>query len=200
MKRTRSSAFARPVILEAVVLLTLGGVAILEVLTGMQLQCTALVEFGMLSAVAAGSAALLFVRYAVDICGFFADYAFSELWGARLSTAGYALLGLYALVNDVRDLTLPRHQADGVSYPGLILTFAAVLVLALVVQAKFRAIRELPSRSLRDSSLGDTFCVAAGALTLPVLAAHTVAPAWRRDTAADAVFVVLFINHQSRAG
>jgi hypothetical protein len=187
----QAPAFVRPAILEAVLLATLGGAAALEVLTGAQMHCTALVEFGMLSAIAAAGAGALFARYTVELCGLLADYRLFEVWGARLSVAGYLSLGAYAFANGILDVAVPRREADWISYPGLLATVAAVLIATLVVQMKYRALEQQPSRSLFDSALDDTLYVKMGVVTLAALVGHILAPAWWLDTAIDALFAVL---------
>jgi hypothetical protein len=199
MKRNgRASAFVRPAILEAVLLCTLGGAAILEVVAGSRMHCTALVEFGALSAIAGGSAGALSARYCIEICGFLADYRWFERWGARLGTVAYISLALYALANGVLDLAVPRRDPDFVSYSGLLWTVAAVVVVTLVLQTKYRALEDLPSLSLFDSVSQDTFYLCIGIVTLGTLVAHVFVPVWWLDTATDAIFVVLIAYRLER--
>jgi hypothetical protein len=135
MKRSGSApAFVRPAILEGILLVTGAGVAVVAILAGNRIRCTALVEFGMLSAIAAASAGALFARYAVEVCGIVADYRFFEYWGMRINAGGYVVLGFYATANGLLDLTLPRRDADWVSYPGLATATLATLVTLVVLQ------------------------------------------------------------------
>ena len=192
MKRRGSApAFVRPALLEGILLVTGASVAIVAILAGDRIKCTALVEFGMLSAIAAASAGALFARYAVEVCGIVADYRWFEYWGTRLNAAGYIVLGLYAAINALLDLTVPRRDADWISYPGLATATVATLVSLVVLQSKFRILERLPSRSLVESLSEDGVYLSLGVITLLTLVAHIFAPAWWLDTALDGVFVVL---------
>jgi hypothetical protein len=184
-------AFLRPAILEAILFVTCASVAIFTILAGERMRCTALVEFGMLSAIAAASAAALFARYAVEVCGIVADYRFFEFWGLRANALGYVLLGLYATANGLLDIAIPRRDADWISYPGLATAAAATLVTLVVLQSKFRILEYLPSRSLLESLSDDGVYLALGGLTLMALVGHILAPAWWLDTMLDGVFIAL---------
>jgi hypothetical protein len=190
VKRSGSApAFVRPAILEAILLVTGAAVAVVSILAGDRIHCTALVEFGMLSAIAAASAAALFARYAIEVCGIIADYRFFEFWGVRINAVGYIILGVYATANGVLDLTVPRRDADWISYPGLLTAAGSTLVTLVVLQSKFRLLEELPSRSLFESLSDDGTYLGLGLATLAALAGHIFAPAWWLDTALDGVFI-----------
>jgi hypothetical protein len=194
MKRSRSApAFVRPAILEGILLVTSAGVAIVAIVAGDRIHCTALVEFGMLSAIAAASAGALFARYAVEVCGIVADYRFVEYWGLRVNAAGYVVLGLYAAANGLLDLTVPRRDADWISYPGLVTATLATLVTLVVLQSKLRILEQLPSRSLFESLSDDGMYLGLGVVTLAALVGHIFAPAWWLDTALDGVFIALVV-------
>jgi hypothetical protein len=186
-------AFVRPAILEAILLTSGTVVSIVAFVAGERIGCTALVEFGMLSAIAAASAAALFARYAVEVCGIVADYRFFEYWGTRVNAVGYIVLGLYATANGVLDLTVPRRDADWISYPGLVTATVATLVTLVVLQSKFRILERLPSRSLFESLSDDGVYLGLGVVTLLALVGHIFFPAWWLDTALDGVFVGLVV-------
>ena len=114
MNRSGSApaSFVRPALLEGILLVTGASVAILSILAGDRINSTALVEFGMLSAIAAASAGVLFARYAVEVCGIVAGCRTFEHWSMRLNATGYIVLGLYAAANALLDLTVPRREAD----------------------------------------------------------------------------------------
>jgi hypothetical protein len=194
VKRSGSApAFVRPAILEAILLVTGTVVACVAIIAGERIGCTALVEFGMLSAIAAASAAALFARYAVEVCGIVADYRLFEYWGMRINAAGYAVLGVYATANGVLDLTVPRRDADWISYPGLATATIATLVTLVVLQSKFRILERLPSRSLFESLSDDGVYLGLGVVTLLALIGHIFIPAWWLDTALDGVFIGLVV-------
>jgi divalent metal cation (Fe/Co/Zn/Cd) transporter len=194
VKRSRSApAFVRPAILEAILLVTGTAVAAVAIVAGQRIGCTALVEFGLLSAIAAASAGALFARYAVEVCGIVADYRFFEYWGVRINAAGYLLLGAYATANGVLDLTVPRRDADWISYPGLATAIAATVVTLVVLQSKFRILEQLPSRSLFESLSDDGVYLGLGVVTVVALIGHIFMPAWWLDTALDGVFIGLAV-------
>jgi len=204
MKRSGSApAFVRPALLEGILLVSGASVAFLTILAGDRISCTALVEFGLLSAIAAASAGALFARYAVEVCGIVAGYRTFERWSNRLNAAGCAMLGLYAAANAILDLTVPRRDVDQCSFSGLATATAATLVTLVVLQSKLRVLEYLPSRSLFESLSEDGVYVGLGVATLTALVAHIFAPAWWLDTALDGVFVVLIaakmqtIRHRS---
>jgi hypothetical protein len=192
MKRSGSApAFVRPALLEGILLVTGASVAILTIITGHRIDSTALVEFGMLSAIAAASAGTLFARYAVAICGIVAGYRGFERWTVRLNAAGYIVLGLYAAGNALLDLTVPRRGADQFSFFGSLTTVVATLVTLLVLQSKCRILEQLPSHSLFESLSDDSVYLGLGIITLTALAAHIFTPAWWLDTTLDGFFVAL---------
>jgi hypothetical protein len=194
VKRSGSApAFVRPAILEAILFASGTAVAVVAMVAGERIACTALVEFGMLSAIAAASAAALFARYAVEVCGVVADYRFFEYWGMRINAAGYVALGVYATANGVLDLTVPRRDADWISYPGLATATVATLVTLVVLQSKFRILEQLPSRSLFESLSDDGVYLGLGVVTLAALVGHIFVPAWWLDTALDGVFIGLVV-------
>jgi hypothetical protein len=182
--------FTWPARAEAIVVLTavLGALAAFSF--GRQSASTTLVEFGLLCTIFAGSSAGQCARYIAKAHGVIADDRFFEIWGVRLRTFAYAVVGLYALVNALLDVGLPRYSPDWISYPGTIATGAATLVVALVVWAK----RRLPSDGGRADgpSLSDhQFFIACGCVALLVEMAHAVAPDWWLDTCIDLAVVGL---------
>lgn len=181
----------RPALLEAVLVCALCAAAVAGVIDGSRTNCTALIEFGLLSGIAALSAGSLFVRYVIDGCGLLADYARFEFWGARLSVIGYAGLALYALVNAGLDLALPRRDADSLSFPGLLTILGALFVVVLVLQTKERSLEVRSSRSLAQSACDDAFYLKIGLVTLAALGGHLIAPNWWLDTVIDGVFIAL---------
>src|SRR5450755_43654 len=124
MERGNSPTLVRPAILEAVLVLTASAIAIESALEGLRLQSTSLMEFGILSTLVAASAALLVARYAVQIWGLLADGRRFEHWATRCRT---------------------------ICYLGLMSTQVAVIVVALVLETKYRVLQSLPSRSLFES-------------------------------------------------
>ncbi len=174
-------------------MLTGAVVAVVTILAGHSIHCTALVEFGMLSAIAAASAGALFARYAVEVCGIVADYRALECWGVRISAAGYGVLGLYAAANGLLDIAVPRRDADWVSYPGLVMAIVATLVSLVVLQSKFRILEQLPSRSLLESLSDDGVYLSLGVATLVGLIGHIFVPAWWLDTVLDGIFIALVV-------
>jgi energy-converting hydrogenase Eha subunit C len=193
MKRSGAApaSFVRPALLEGILLVTGASVAILSILAGDRINSTALVEFGMLSAIAATSAGVLFARYAVEVCGIIAGCRAFEHWSMRLNAAGYIVLGLYAAANALLDLTVPRRDADQFSFFGWAAASVATLVTLIVLQSKFRVLEQLPSRSLFESLSDDGVYLGLGVITLAALGAHIYASAWWLDTALDGVFVAL---------
>jgi hypothetical protein len=191
MERGNSPTLIRPAILEAVLVLTASAIAIESALEGLRLQSTSLMEFGILSTLVAASAALLVARYAVQIWGLLADGRRFEHWATRCRTICYLGLGVYALLNGFLDLAIPRHSADPISYPGLMSTQVAVIVVALVLETKYRVLQSLPSRSLFESLPDNILYLAIGVIILVVLVGHVFAPLWWLDTSIDAVFIVL---------
>jgi hypothetical protein len=183
--------FVRRALLEGLLLVTGASVAILSIIAGHRIDSTALVEFGMLSAITAASAGTLFARYAVEGCSMVADYRRFERWSMQLNAAGYIVLGLYAAGNALLDLTVPRRGADQFSFFGLVTTTVATLVTLLVLQSKYRVLEQLPSRSLFESLSDDGVYLGLGVITLAALEAHIFAPAWWLDTALDGFFVAL---------
>jgi hypothetical protein len=183
--------YIRPALLQAVLGLTAAAVAVVTIMGGVRIACTALVEFGMLSAVSAVSALVLFARFATLAGGYFADYRQFETWARRLLTLSYLGLAGYALVNGILDLAVPRLESDPASYPGLACLVLAMLVVTLVLETKYRILQITPSRSLLDSLSDDMFYVVVGLITLAALIAHVFAPTWWLDTGIDAIVVGL---------
>lgn len=183
--------YLRPVILQAVLSVTSATVAIVTIVGGLRIACTALVEIGMLSIVSAISALVLGTRFVIFAGGLLADYRQLEAWATRLLTLCYVGLAGYALVNGVLDVAVPRRESDPASYPGLASLVSAVFIVTLVLETKYRVLQMTPSRSLLDSLSDDMFYVIVGLITLVALVAHVFAPTWWLDTAIDAIVLGL---------
>ena len=189
--RSEIPALVRPAILEGMLLVTSAAVAVVAALAGLRLQCTALVEFGIVSAAAAASAGMLIAQQTVKIYGFLADSRRLACWSTRWRTAVYLALAIYALVNGWLDIAMPRHDIDPISYPGLICAVIVVLIVTLVLETKYRLLQSLPSHTLLDSLSDDAFYLSLAIVTLAALAAHVFAPGWWLDTLTDMIFAVL---------
>jgi hypothetical protein len=164
---------------------------------GTRIASTALVEFGMLSIIVAVSAVALLVRYAVESRSTIADYQFIDDWRARLSVAGYALVGLYALVNAMLDAGLGRYESDSISYPGTVATAAAALIITAVQPLRKRLLGET-SGSLLATMRDDRVYLACCYVALFGQVAHAARTDWWLDTVIDVLVVVLVVLRVSQ--
>jgi len=188
-ERVFAPKFARPACLEAVIVGTAAVVAIASLSYGERNGSTALVEFGMLSTIVAGLATALVARYAVESRDLIADYPFFNDWGARLSVAGYGIVGLYALVNAMLDVGVPRYEPDQISYPGTIVTAVAALILSIVLPARRRLLAEISHVPTFEHLRHDGLYLACSYITVLGQIAHAVDSAWWLDTSIDVLFV-----------
>jgi hypothetical protein len=176
---------------EAVIVLAAAAATLVSVLLGLQSARTAFVEFGLLSCIFAATAAGRIFRATAEANGVLLDYRFFDEWGRRLRAAGFIIVGLYAVINAVLDIGVPRFGPDNVSFPGTLATAAAALVVSVVAIAEQRPLRDHAGVSARAGRREDRSYIAFGAVVLLLEAAHAVAPAWWLDTALD-LFVVVF--------
>jgi len=190
-ERVFAPPFTQPARLEAVIVGTAALVAVAAITYGQPTGSTALVEYGMLSAIVALSAAALLTRYAIESHGLIADYRFFDGWGARLSALGYALVGLYALVNALLDVGVPRYEPDWFCYPGAIATAAATLILTIVGPLRRRFLGRLPRLATFEEVRDDRFYLTCSYVILVGQFAHVVDPAWWLDTGVDVLVVAL---------
>ncbi len=189
--------------IEAVVVVTAAFAAITAFSFGWQTASTTLVEFGLLSVRFAASSAGRCARYTADAHGVIADDSFFDRWGARLRTIGYGIVGLYAFVNALLDVGVPRYEPDWISYPGTLATGCAMLVLIAVLFARQRLAVEISGASHSASAIDHRFFIVCGSIAILVELAHAVAPQWWLDTLIDLVVVTLAglkIRHSWRSG
>jgi hypothetical protein len=167
---------------EAVVVLTAASATLLLLAFGLQSARTAYVEFGLLSLLFAATVTGRVGRSAAEANGIILDVRFFNRSGARLRAAGYALLGLYAVVNAALDVGLPRYAPDPVSLPGLIATAAAALIISIVL------VRQRPARA---GVSDERSYLAFGAVVVVLEAVHAAAPQWWLDTTLDMIVTAL---------
>jgi hypothetical protein len=192
--RVVSSPLARPARLEFITVIAAALVAVVSLAFGQQTLRTSLVEFGMLSVVAAASAGITTVRYIVEAQGLVADEPFLKRCGTLLRTAAFSAIGLYAAVNATLDVTLARHQPDWISYPGAFACVLAAIVFTLLLPAKQRLMQYVTgafvARSLREESRYLRCIYVAAACE----ALHAFEPAWWVDTSIDVLVALLAIR------
>jgi hypothetical protein len=185
--------FVRPALLEGIIMLTAAVVAAASLASGVRTASTALVEFGMLSIIVAAVALALLVRCAVESRGVIADYPFFDRWGARLSVAGYGVIGLYAIVNALLDIGLGRYEPDWISYPGTITLAAAALILTAVQPLRRRILGEIGTSPMLAGVRDARFYLGCCYVALAAQVVHAVVTDWWLDTAID-VLVALFVG------
>jgi len=183
---------ARPAVFEVVIASTAGAVGWVSFVYGTRIASTALVEFGMISIIAAASAAAFVVWYAVKSRDTTADYRFFNDWSARLTAAGYALVGMYAVVNALLDIGGARYEPDPTSYPGTVATASATFVLTVLRPLRKR-LGEVSGSPSVACTRDDRVYLACCYVALFGQLAHAVITDWWLDTLIDAVVVVLVV-------
>jgi hypothetical protein len=183
---------ARPALLETIIALTAAAVGWASFVSGTRIASTALVEFGMMSIIVASSAAALVVWYAVKSFGTISDCRVFNDWSARLTAAGYSLVGMYAVVNALLDVGSERYEPDPSSYPGTVATASAALILTVL--QPLRGQRGEGSGSSRVAwTRDDRVYLACCYVALFGQIAHAVSTDWWLDTLVDVVIVVLAV-------
>jgi hypothetical protein len=185
-------------LLEVLIAMTAAVVAWASLVYGTRIASTALVEFGMLSIIVAVSAVALLVRYAVESRGIIAAPQFIDDWRARLSVAGYALVGLYALVNAWLDVGLARYEPDSISYPGTVAAAAAALIITAVQPLRERLLGEMSGSPILATLRDDRVYLACCYVALFGQVVHAALSDWWLDTAIDVLVVVLVVSRLSQ--
>jgi hypothetical protein len=152
----------------------------------------------MLSIVVAVSAVALLVQHAVESRGQLAAHHFIDEWRARLSVAGYALVGLYALVNAGLDVGLARYEPDPISYPGTVAAAAAALILTAAQLLRARLLGEMSASPVLATMRDDRVYLACCYVALLGQVIHAAVTDWWLDTAIDALVVALVVSRLSQ--
>ena len=166
------------------------GVGIAAFAYGMGVASTALVEFALLSLIFALCAVGWLIRFAVESRGLLADYRFFDAVGARLSVAGYGLVGLYAIVNAALDVGLGRYEPDWICYPATVVTAAAALIVTAAAPLRRRLVQRASGAPVWAGMRDDRLFLACCYVALCVQVTHAVIPAWWMDTGVDVVVFV----------
>jgi hypothetical protein len=189
---------ARPALLEVLIAMTAAVAGWASLVYGTRIASTALVEFGMLSIIVSGSAVALLAQHAVESRGIPAAYQFIHEWRARLSVAGYALVGLYALVNAWLDVGLARYETDSISYPGTVAAAAAALAITAAQPLRERLLGEISGSQILAKMRDDRVYLACCYVALFGQVAHAALTDWWLDTAIDVLVVVLVVSRLSQ--
>lgn len=170
----------------------------LALVLGLLTARTALTEFGMFSLLAAVTAAARLVRCALAAYGTLIDEAFFTEWALRLTMTGYGVVALYAAVNALLDVGVPRYAPDWICVRGAAAIALAIAGLCIFVRARVGAPREDALREALARPAGEGALIAFGSIALGLELLHAASPVWWLDTLVD-VLAVLIAYTQYRA-
>ncbi len=135
--------------LEGVLALAATAAAVCSIRFGGQIESTALVEYGLLSATFALSTLATGALCVLEAAGVFDDHRFFFRWCSRVRATGYSIVAVYAGANAFFDVRVPRFTPDWLSYPGL----TAAVATAIVAGVMFLKHRRSSARALAASAL-----------------------------------------------
>ena len=115
-----------------------------------------------------------------------------------MGVVGYALVGLYALVNAWLDVGFARYEPDLISYPGTVAVAAAALIITAVQPLRERLLGEVSGSSILATMRDDRVYLACCYVALFGQVVHAATTDWWLDTAIDVLVVVLVVSRLSQ--
>jgi len=164
---------------------------------GVAARSLTLLAFGIDSVIELASAGVLIWRLTVELRR---GQSFAEPAEQTASRIGGALLfALAAYVVVAAAWSLWTHQGQDFSWPGLVVSLAAIPIMWLLSRRKLRLAHALGSRALRADAVESITCGWLSFVVVIGLVVQLVLGAWWLDAAASLVIVGLLVKEGREA-
>ena len=171
--------------------------AAIALASGLMARSVSLIAFGVDSLIELASAGVLIWRLTVELRR---GEAFARATERRASRIGGALLfALAAYVVAAAGWSLWTRQGAEFSWPGLLVSLAAIPVMWLLSQRKLRVAEALGSRALRTDAVESITCGWLSFVVLIGLVAQMALDTWWVDAATSLVIVWLLFKEGREA-
>lgn len=161
--------------------------AVVSIWAGLVAGSTALVGFGVDSAIESSSGAVLLWRLRDG-----GDFMWRERLALRL--VGASFLALAAWVGFEAFESLLGREATAVSYPGIVIAALSLAVMPWLAYRKRRVARRIRSRALESDSRQTSLCAYLSAILLGGLLLNAALGWWWADAAAALVMVPIIVR------
>jgi divalent metal cation (Fe/Co/Zn/Cd) transporter len=161
--------------------------AVVSIWTGVVAGSTALVGFGIDSAIESSSGAVLLWRLREG-----GDYRARELLALRLVGASFLALAAWVAYEGIESLVL--GEATAVSYPGIAIALTSLLVMPWLAYRKRRVAGRIASRALESDARQTSLCAYLSAILLGGLLLNATLGWWWADSVAALVMVPIIVR------
>jgi len=161
--------------------------ALVSVWAGLVAGSTALVGFGVDSAIESSSGAVLLWRLRDG-----GDHLARERLALRL--VGFSFLALAAWVGYESVEALVGREATAVSYPGIAIAALSLVVMPWLAHRKRRVAQRISSRALESDSRQTSLCAYLSAILLGGLVLNAALGWWWADAVAALVMVPIIVR------
>lgn len=165
---------------------------VVSVAAGLLAGSTALIGFGLDSAIESASGTVLLWRLQDG-----SHQAAREARALRLVGVSFFLLGAWVALESLRSLWL--HQAPAASHVGIAIAGLSLIVMPWLAHQKRRVATRLSSRALHCDSRQTSLCAYLSAILLGGLALNAALEWWWADSIAALAMVPIMVNEGREA-